>query len=265
MAEQGTVIRFREQAKDKLTFWIADKLDELMFLTLSGRAYSLKLDGSTRTGSQLPSLAFASDVVAPSANRIMYAGSATSEGSLTASDKMSWSVVVRARTLAERRRLRPIKSGGKMYYCMVMSSEQARDLALDPTYQTIVRSAEKPGKDNSLFTGAMAVVHGVVLYSHQKVYTTQGLTSSNKWGSGGTIDGAQAMLLGSQAGGLATLGNMFWRESDETDYMNRPGIGVGRKIGMLKPQFKSVHDLSSGAPTRQDFGTVAVKTAAASV
>ena len=72
-------------------------------------------------------------------------------------------------------------------------------------------------------------------------------------------EGAQAMLLGAQAGGLATIGNTFWRESDKTDYNNRPGVGVGRKIGMLKPQFKSLTDNL----TRQDFGTIALKTAAA--
>jgi N4-gp56 family major capsid protein len=263
MAEQATIIRFREQSKDKLGFWIADKMDELMFLTLSGRAYTLKLDGSTRTGSQLPSLSFGADVVAPSTNRILYAGSATSEATLTASDKMSWAVIVRARTLAERKRLQPLRSGGKNYYCMVISSEQRRDLVLDPTYQTIVRSADKQGTDNKLFSGAMAVVDGVVLYSHQKVFNTFGLSSGSKWGSGSTVDGAQAMLLGAGAGGIALLGNPFWRESDKTDYNNRPGIGVGRKIGMLKPQFKSVYDLSSGSPTRQDFGTISVKTAAA--
>jgi hypothetical protein len=61
--------------------------------------------------------------------------------------------------------------------------------------------------------------HGrcVIIYSHQKVFNTFGLTSSNKWGSGGTVDGAQAMLLGAQAGGLAIIGNMFWRETDKTD------------------------------------------------
>lgn len=252
-----TVIRFREQGKDKLAFWVADKLDELMFLTLSGRAYTLKTDGSTRSGSQLPSLRFAADVAAPSSNRIIYAGSATSEGTLTATDKMSWATIVRARTLAERKRLRPIKSGGKNYYCMVISSEQRRDLVLDPTYQTIVRSADATGDKNKLFTGAMAKVDGIVLYSHQKVFNTFG--TSTKWGSGNLVEGAQAMLLGAQAGGIATLGSMFWRESDKTDYNNRPGVGVGRKIGMLKPQFKSVFDSN----TKQDFGTIAVKTAAA--
>lgn len=254
-----TVIRFREQSKEKLTFWLADKLDELMFLTLSGRAYTLKTDGSTRTSSQLPSLRFASDVVAASSARIVYAGSATSEASITASDKMSWATIVRARTQAERKRLRPIKSGGKNHFCILLSSEQRRDLVLDPTYQTVVKSAEKTSDKNPLFTGAIANVDGVVIHSHNKVFNTLGLSSGSKWGSGSTVDGAQAMLLGAQAGGLATLGNMFWRESDNTDYQNRPGIGVGRKIGMLKPQFKSVYDSN----TRQDFGVIAVKTAAA--
>ncbi len=259
MAEQATVIRFREQSKEKLAFWLADKLDELMFLTLSGRAYTLKLDGSTRTGSQLPSLRFASDVAAPTTNRILYAGSATSEGTLTASDKLTWATIIRARTLAQRKRLRPIRDKGKGYYCLVISTEQQRDLESDPTYQTILRSAEKSGSENPLFTGALARVGGVVLYAHAKVYNTFGLSSGSKWGSGSTVDGAQAMLLGAQAGGLALLGNMFWRESDKTDYQNRQGVGVGRKIGMLKPQFKSIYD-SNG---REDFSTIAVKTAAA--
>lgn len=259
MAEQATVIRFRATGKEKLSFWLADKIDEMMFLVASGRAFTLKLDGSTRTGSQLPSLAFAADVAAASTNRILHAGSATSEATLTTSDKMSWTVIVNAKTKAKRKKLKPIREGGKEYFALVISSEQARDLALDPTYQTIVRSAEKVGAGNPLFTGAMATVHGVVIHEHNKVFNTLGLSSGSKWGSGSTVDGAQALMIGSQALGLAILGSMFSRESDKTDYNNRPGIGVGRKIGMLKPQFNSLPD--SG--TREDFGIISVKTAAA--
>lgn len=259
MAEQATIIRFRSQSKEKLSFWLSDKLDELMFLTLSGRSYSLMTNGSTRTGSQLPSLRFAADVAAPSTNRTIHAGSATGEGSITANDKMDWSVVVRANTTAQEKRLRPIRSGGREYYCMVIHPRQRRDLVLDPTYQTILRTAEKPGDKNKLFTGAMCTIDGTVIHSHNKVFNTSGLASASKWGAGGLVDGAQAMYLGAQAAGIAMIGNMFWRESDKTDYDNRPGVGVGRKIGMLKPQFKSIYDSDS----REDFGTIAVKTAAA--
>lgn len=263
MSEQATVIRFRMQSKDKLTFWLADKLDELMFLTISGRAFTLTYNGATRTNSQLPELTFAADVVAPSSNRVMYAGSATSEATLTTSNTMNWATVVTAGAAAETRRLRPIRDGGRNSYILLMHTRQARDLKLDPTYQTIVRSAEKRSSKNPLFTGAMSQIDNMVIHHHNKVFNTSGMASGSKWGAGGTVDGAQAMLLGAQAGAIATIGSMFWREAVLTDYGNRPGIGVGRKIGMLKPQFQSIYDLVSNAPSRQDFGCIAVKTAAA--
>jgi hypothetical protein len=110
-----------------------------------------------------------------------------------------------------------------------------------------------------LLKGGIATIDGVTIYSHNKVFNTSGLTSSNKWGSGGLVDGAQALMLGAQAGGVAMLGNMNWTEADANDYGNQPGVAVGRKIGLLKPQFKSLDD----GNTKQDFGVVSVKTAAA--
>lgn len=261
MAEQATVIRFRSTGKDKLSFWLSDKLDELMFLTLSGRAYTLMTNGATRPTSQLPSLSFAADVAAPSSQRILYAGSATSEASLTSADKFTWSAVVRANAMAMQKRLQPIRGGGREHFVCVIHPWQKKDLLLDPTYLTIMRTADKPGDSNKLFTGAMATIDGTILYCHNKVFNTSGLAGGSKWGAGGNVEGAQAMYLGAQAGGIATIGDVFWRESTLTDYGNRPGIGVGRKIGMLKPQFNSIYD----SMTRQDFGTIAVKTAAAAI
>lgn len=260
MAEQQTVIRFRAQAKDKLTFWLSDKIDELMFLTASGRAYSLKTDGSARSGSQLPQLAFAADVTAASTNRIKYAGSATGEASLTTSDKMTWNFIVELCSFAKRKRIRPIRSGGKEYYAIVMSPEQARDLKQDSGYQSNVRSAAPRSNKNPLFTGAFAVVDGVILHEHNKVFNTQGLTSGNKWGSGGTVEGAQALLMGAQALGLATIGTPAMRESSDNDYGDKPGIAYGRKIGMLKPQFITPNANETSA---EDYGLISVKTAAA--
>ncbi len=49
------------------------------------------------------------------------------------------------------------------------------------------------------------------------------------------------------------------RERDDTDYDNRPGLGVGRKIGMLKPQFRSIYD----SDNIEDFAVMSLKTAAA--
>jgi len=259
MSEQETVIRFRAEARMKLSFWIADKMDELGHLTIAGRAYTLNTDGSARGASQLPQISFASDVVAASTNRIMYAGAATSEATLTASDTVDWNLLVTAKTMAKRKRLRPIRQNGKEYYAIVLSTEQMRDLLQDTIYQTIVSRAGERGSSNPLFKNATAVVQGVILYDHNKIYTTQGLAAASKWGAGGNVEGAQAQLFGAQAMGFATIGDTFTRESDNTDYGNRPGLAYGRKFGVLKPQFPSRADGQS----IEDFGTIAIKTAAA--
>ena len=258
IAEQATVIRFRATAKERLSFWMADKMDEMLFLVAAGRAFTLNTNGSTRGASDLPSLSYAADVVAASTNRIIHAGTATTEGSLTANDKMSWATIVRARAFAERKKIRPIRGNGKGYYAMVMSSEQAKDLILDPTYPTIVSRAGEKGPNNPLFKNAMAVVQGVVLYSHNKVFNTLG--TATKWGAGNLVDGAQACMFGAQAMGFATIGDVYMDESDNTDYKNRPGIAAGRMLGMLKPQYKSPADSN----TVEDFGMLSVKTAATS-
>lgn len=258
MAEQAVIVRFREQAKDKLGFWLPDKIDELMFLTIAGRPYSVKTNLAARSaGSQLPQLSFAADVTAPSTNRIKYAGTATSEATLTATDKMSWNECVKVKSFARRQGVRPIRQGGKEYYAMVMSTEQRRDLVQDTNYQTIVSRAAERGNDNPLFKNALAVVDGLILYEHRQTVNTMG--TATKWGAGNNVEGAQAALLGAGAMGFTTIGGGDWAESDNTDYGNRPGIAYGQMLGILKPQFKP----TASASAKEDYGTVAFKTAAA--
>lgn len=259
MSEQATVIRFREQAKNKLGFWLPDKIDELVFLTAAGRQYTVKTDLSTRGSSQLPSLAFASDVKAASTNRIKYAGSATSEATLTAADKMSWATCVAAKTYAHRKGIRPIRQGGKEYYAMVLSPEQRRDLVLDAEYKAALQGAGERGSKNPLFNNSMATVDGLILYEHRKVINTTGLASASKWGSGGTVEGAQATLFGAGAMGFTTLGGGEWLEGDNNDYGRKPAIGYEQMLGILKPQFMP----TASSTVREDYGTIAVKTAAA--
>lgn len=261
MSEQATVLRFRAIAKDQLGFWLADVIDELMFLTIAGRAYSLNTDGSSRGASQLPNLKFAADVAAASTNRIIYAGSATSEATLTTADKMEWDLVIKAKAFAKRKRLRPLRAGGRDYYILVLSTEQCRDLEQSSDFKTLTAQAMPRGEDNPLFKNAKKIISDVVIYDHQKVFNTLGMGSGSKWGAAGTVDGAQAMLGGAQMAGFAqidkgSMGN--WNESDNTDYGNKKGYAVGRIIGMLKPKFKSKADSN----TSEDYGVVHIKTAA---
>ncbi|CAB4144136.1 hypothetical protein UFOVP469_14 [uncultured Caudovirales phage] len=258
MSEQRTIIRFREQARDKLGYWSGRIVDEMAFLTIAGIAYTKKLDGATRTSSTLPSLSFAADVVAPSSGRIMYAGTATSTATLTTSDKMTWNLAIEAQALAKRNLLKPIRSGGKDHYILALTTEQTRDLKVDSTYQTNVGRAAERGRNNPLFTNAIAVIDGIIIHEHNRVPTTLGLASSSKWGSGGTVDGGQALLLGAQALGYANLGDPNYEEAEVNDYGNAPGIGVDMMMGMLKPQF-----VAPVEGTKQDFGVLSIYTAAA--
>jgi len=260
MAEQRTVLRFRAQAKDKLGFWLGNKLDEMAFLTASGVGYGYRLDGSSRpAASQLTQLAFASDVSAPTSARKLFPGVVVATSGLAASDKMSWTLLVKAKAAAVRRRLKPIRINGKATYVVVMSPEQARDLKTDSDYKTIVANGGTRGGANELFTGAFASVDGLVLYEHPKVYTTFGIASGSKWGAGGTVDGAAAIMLGAQALGFARIGDAEWAESDQSDYGNREGVGYGRMIGFRKPVFTSLYDSN----TDQDFSLQVIYTAAA--
>jgi hypothetical protein len=48
MTTQRNILSFREQSKDKLGYWLADIVDQLGFLTLSGVPYQFNTDGSLR-------------------------------------------------------------------------------------------------------------------------------------------------------------------------------------------------------------------------
>ena len=263
LSEQETVIQFRATAKEQLGNWKAQKVDELCFLTMSGVAFTNKLDGTTRSASsQLPQLRFAGDVSASTAKRVVYGGTATSTATLTASDTMSWTLLVKAKTLAKIKNVKPIRNGNKEYYIVVMSPEQGGDLKNDSNYRESLQRAGNRGDKNKLFTGAFADVDGLILYEHNRTYSTRGAASGSQWGSAGTVHGAQALLIGAQAIAYAHIGDDDWAESDNTDYGNRQGVAYGCIIGLRKAIFKSIYDLdSAGAPTSQDFSIISIYTA----
>ena len=263
MSRQASVVNFRKMSRRKLGMWITDKLDELGFLTACGIPYTKRLDGSERSqGSQLPQLAFATAVSAPTSRRIMYAGAATSTSSLTAADTITWNTIVEACAFAKRAHMKPVRTKGKSTYIVVLSTEGLRDLKKDPTYQSNVRNAAPRGDSNPLFSKAVAMIDDIVIHETNRVPTTLGLASGSKWGSGGAVDGANGLLLGAQALGYAEIKGEAsgYDELDNTDYGARQGNAISRMIGYLKPSFDSIWDDG----TEQDFGTILLRSAAAS-
>lgn len=255
LAEQKTVIKFRDMGKDRLAYWLANRVDQLAFLTMSGLAYTYKNNGATRSGSPFPNLSFAADVSAPSSARsLMWDGTAlatSSTGSITSSYVPSYKMIVDLVAYAKEHYVKPLMSGGKEYYCLFVQPGTLAALKKDADYQrAVVGVATKVGEQSPWFTGATVTIDGVVIHEHRLVFHTKGASSGSKWGSGGAVNGTRSLLCGAQALGMADLGPAEWSEK-LFQYDSQQGINIDKMFGLLKPKFYSIYDLSV-----QDFGIV---------
>jgi len=257
LSDQKTVINFRETGRDNLAYWLADRCDQLAFLTMSGISYAYKPNGALRVGSPFPSLSFAADVRAPSAKRsLMYDGTslqASNTAAITSAFLPSYKMIVDLIAYAKEHYVRPLTDGGKQYFVLLVAPGTLAALKKDPDYQrAVVAVATKAGTDSPWFSGATVTVDGAVIHEHNKVYNTKGAPAGSKWGADGNVNGTRTLLCGAQAMAMCDLGAPDWVEK-LFQYDSQQGINVDKMIGFLKPQFHSIYDDSV-----EDFGIVAV-------
>lgn len=256
LADQKTVIKFREQAKDKLTYWLSNRIDQLAFLTMSGIDYSYNNDGSARVGSPFPNLAFNADVSAPTAHRGLQWAAATkslgaiAHSSLLSSDTPSYAMLVQAKAYAVDHYIKPLMAGGKEYYVMFVKPGFMAKLKQATDYQAAIIQAADRGMTNPFFTGGVVTVDGIVIHEHRLVYSTLG--TATKWGNGTDVNGSRSLLCGAQALGMADLGAPEWNEK-EFQYGSSQGINVDKMLGFVKPKFYSIYDKAV-----EDFGVLAI-------
>lgn len=244
IADQKTVVTFREQSRDVLAHWLADRLDQLFFLTLAGAGYGVTTGGATRTGSQFPSLEFAATAaVAATANRRLRwdvdTANTLKTGGLTASlvatDIISWEMLVKLKAYAKTQRIRPIRGllgSGTEVHVLFVHTEVMADLKQDSDFLSVYKEALPRSPNHPLLKGAGAWwVDGLLIVEHEYVY------HSDTWGAG-TIKGAANVLCGAQALGYADLGMPHWDE-EGFDYDNQQGISIGKICGFLPPLFPS--------------------------
>jgi N4-gp56 family major capsid protein len=259
LSEQKSVIDFRMEAKDKLGQWMAETIDELMFLTASGISYDLNCDGSTRLipngEDALSTLLFHNDVSAPSANRhFRWTGTALTTGNTGAivnTDIPNYKMIVDLMAEAQTRKVKPIKSGGKEYRILLMHPKAFAYLKKDPDFRDALINAADRGMNNPIFTGAAVTYDGAVIHTHNKVFNTLRAASGSKWGNSGAVNGTRTLLLGAQSLALADIETPKWEE-DTFDYKNQQGIEISKIFGILKPKFKAPYE-----GTVEDFGVIA--------
>ncbi len=256
LADQKTVIRFREHGRDKLAYWLANRIDQLAFLTMSGISYAFQNNGAARSSSAFSTLSFAGDVLPPSTNRhVNWTGSALeagNTGAITSSYLPNYKMIVDAVAYAKDHYVKPLNDGGKEYYIMFVKPGTLANLKTDADYQRAVVQGLPRNAKNPWFTGGTVTIDGAVLHEHRLVYSTLGATAGNKWGAGGNVDGTRTLLCGAQALGMIDLGAPDWVEKG-FDYDSKQGINIDKIFGLLKPRYYSIYDKSD-----EDFGVLAI-------
>ena len=258
MADQKSVVNFRETARDRLAYWMGDRIDQMAFLSLAGIPFTKMTSGATRVGSDLKNLEFAADIASPSSKRVaqwdktngLVIGGATS--SLATEDTPTWEMFVQAKAYAKENYIRGVMVDGEETYHAFLSPMAMAKLKLDQTYRDNLRYAQQRGAANELFTGTSVKIDGIYLHEFRHVPNTRLAASGSKWG-GGSVDGCQILFCGAQALAMADIGAPEWIEK-EFDYDNQPGISVGKILGFLKPQFTTQYS----GNTKEDHGVLSI-------
>lgn len=261
MADQKSIVEFRGNSRDVLAYWLADRMDQLAFLTLAGISYTKRTNGANRTGSDLQFLEFAADVTAPTANRrLRWDGTSATKnlvanaatGDVATSDTPAWEMFVQLKAYAKDRYIRGVKeSGGEETYHAFLTPQAMAKLKMDPTYNLNLRHSADSGKNSSLFSGSTVKIDGIYLHEFRHVPNTSGALAGSKYGTLGAVDGCQVLFCGAQAMGMADIGAPEWNEKG-FDYENAQGISVGKIAGFLKPKFGNIYE--NGAV--EDFGVI---------
>ncbi len=242
MSQQRVLFDLREEARQGLTDWWADRIDTSLFNQLGGNTGQ----ADTRyTGNQA--------TIAPSTNNIYYANGLDTEAkvaSASASNVMKLTFLdyakERAKTLTPM--IRPVKVGGEDKYVCFLHPYQVTDLRTSTStgqWLDIQKAAMAGSKaaDSPIYTGALGEYNGVILHESVRVPSV-------------TSGVYRAIFCGAQAGVIAYgqdngTNKMTWVE-ELFDYKNQLGVSAGMIWGAKKTVFNSA-----------DFGTIVIATYAA--
>jgi len=262
MADQKSIVEFRESSKNVLAYWLADRVDQMAFQTLAGIGYQFRPNGATRVGSDLQYLEFAADVAAPSTRRMTRWNATTrvlhtnvvgtnTSAAVTATDFPTWQMFVQLKAYAKDRYIRGTGGeGGKDSYHAFLTPQAMAKLKQDTDYMANLRQSPTSSVNDKLFTGDVVKIDGIYLHEFRHVPNTSGLTTG-KYGAAGTVDGCQVLFCGAQALGMADIKAPEWNE-EGFDYANSQGIAIGKILGFLKPKFGNIYESNAV----EDFGVI---------
>jgi N4-gp56 family major capsid protein len=247
MSEQRVPFSVREEAKDGLADWWADRIDTWFFTQLTGNTAQSDARYNGFNTVNAPDL----DHVTFGNSGVLGATLAGGEGSLsnTSIAKMNLTFIDTAVEKAKlaKNALRPLTNAGRGKFVMFLHPYQVTSLRTNTAtgqWQDIQKAAISGGQtaDNPIFTGALGLYNNVVLHESTRIPASPNNSSVRR-----------AVLCGAQAASIA-FGRGFgkntfsWKE-ELFDYDNQLGVAAGCQGGMVKTRFDS-----------SDYGVVVVPT-----
>lgn len=181
----------------------------------------------------------------PSNGEVLYASAAGTQSSITANDKLTTTIISRAKRKAMMHapKVQPIKVDGMDKYIMLVHPWAARDLKDDPKWLAAQQNANLRGSKNPIFTGSLGEYDGVILYEYERVQTGNiGASSANV---------CKNLLLGKQAACFAVSRPAKHIEQTD-DYGNIAGNGIAFYGAVEKTNFNG-----------KDYGVINVMTGGA--
>lgn len=250
MSEQRVAFSVREEAKDGLADWWANRIDESLINQLAGakhvQGHDARYFGMQSTVDALSASDSAHFHYPDARTTEATVGSASASGvfKLTLLDTL----VAKAKTISPL--IRPIKIRGADHFVCIIHPRQVEDLRTDTNtgqWNDIQKAAMQGGdvSKNKLFTGALGMYNNTILFENTRIPTAAVSPSA-----GGL---RRALFLGAQAGAMAFgrgsgPSTMSWKEK-LFDYDNQLGVKAGMIFGAVKTRFNS-----------QDFGTIVMPT-----
>lgn len=251
LSQQRTLHDLRADAKNNLADWWARVLDQFMFAQLAGTGAGNAGLEAILTGGVADTDFLGCALTAVDSAHILD-GTA---GPMT---------LARITTLRERAKvgpggttpiIRPIRTeDGEDIYVLVLHPAQITSLKNEASgWRTFVQNARERGTSNPLFTGAVGMWDGVVIYESN--YVPRGADAAGRYTL--AAEGANnnyGIFLGAQAGHIA-FGNpysklnrmrdigetteLFTFTEDVDDYGERTGVGSAAIFGMKRAIFNS--------------------------
>jgi len=241
VSEQRVPFTVRNEIRDGLADWWADRIDTWFFNQITGNT----AQADTRyTGMQAVTAPDSGHQVFGNIGATVAAGTvALAEASLSATTvaRFHLGLIDRARERAKMavNTMRPIQVGSKQLYVAFIHPRQTTALRISAgtsLWQDIQQAAlaAQDADDNPIYTGAIGIYNQTIIHESTRVPLVVGAT-------GGTADVARAVLVGAQAAVMA-FGrgygkNTFDWNEELFDYRNKLGVEAGCIGGLVKTRF----------------------------